>query len=213
MQDSLYWILNNVPTIENRTITGCRLPTARQILFCFLDFHRIHYENKQKTVTEALNATLDQVFPFYQRAKIPTLPPKNSLDTSNMDLLRVPKGLDSWEADRISNIDICAAAFKQGFVRGDYKELVQLAQIYHSDTAPVEKVTKLIRPGACHRACWMDKIIYACKVVFLSDSDKRANTKILRRGQLPKVERFLRYVMYVYLSWWLTAPIASGSIC
>ena len=140
-------------------------------------------------------------------------PPKNSMDTSNMDLLRVPKGLDFWEADRISNIDICAAALKQGFVRGDYKELVQLAQMYHRDTAPVEKVTKLIRPGACHRACWMDKIIYACKVVFLSDSDKRANTKILRRGQLPKVERFLRYVMYVYLSWWLTAPIASGSIC
>ena len=96
-------------------------------------------------------------------------------------------------------------------MRGDYKELVQLAQIYHRDTAPVEKVTKLIRPGACHRARWMAKIIYACEVVFLSDSDKRANTKILSRGQLPKVERFLRFVMYVYLPWWLTAPVASGA--
>ena len=57
----------------------------------------------------------------------------------------------------------------------------------------------------------MAKIIYACEVVFLSDSDKRANTKILRRGQLPKVERFLQFVMYVYLPWWRTAPAASGA--
>ena len=55
----------------------------------------------------------------------------------------------------------------------------------------------------------MAKIISACKVVFLSDSDKRAKTKILSRGQLPKVERFLRFVMYVYLLWWLNAPVAS----
>ena len=54
-------------------------------------------------------------------------------------------------------------------------------------------------------------IIYACKVVFLSDSDQSANTKILSRGQRPKVEHFLRFVMYVYLPWWLTAPVASGA--
>ena len=75
----------------------------------------------------------------------------------------------------------------------------------------LKKVMKLIHPGACHRARWMAKIIYACKVVFLSDSDQRANTKILSRGQLPKVERFPRFVMYVYLPWWLTAPVALGA--
>ena len=75
-----------------------------------------------------------------------------SLETSNMNLFHVPKGLNSWEADRISTNDIYAAALKQGFVRGDYKELVKLAQIYYRDTAPVENVMKLIRSGACHRA-------------------------------------------------------------
>ena len=69
---------------------------------------------------------------------------------------------------------------------------------------------KLIHPGACQRARWMAKTIYACKVVLLSDSDQRANTKIQSRGQLSKVERFLRFVMYVYLPWCLTAPVASG---
>ena len=58
----------------------------------------------------------------------------------------------------------------------------------------------------------MAKIIYAGKVVFLSDSDQRVNAKILSRGQLPKVERFLRFVMYGYLPWWLTAPVASGAV-
>ena len=58
MQDSLYWIVDNVPTIENRTITGCRLPTERQILFCLLAFHRIQQENEEKkTVPEALDTS------------------------------------------------------------------------------------------------------------------------------------------------------------
>ena len=126
-----------------------------------------------------------------------------------MNILNVPKSLNSWEADRISTTISLLLSHKQGFVRGDYKELIKLAQIYYRDTAPVENVMKLIRPGACHRARWMAKIIYACKVVFLSDSDQRANTKILSRGKRPKVERFLRFVMYVYLPWWLTAPVAS----
>ena len=124
-----------------------------------------------------------------------------------IDLIHLPQALDSWADNRVEIIEICHDALKQGFVRGDYKELVQLALVYHRDPAPVEKLTKLAQPGACHRAQWMAKIIYACKVVFLSKS----KVKILNRGQLPKLERFLQFIMYVYLPWWLTAPVASDA--
>ena len=50
-----------------------------------------------------------------------------------------------------------------------------------------EQRKKLMQPRACHRARWMAKIIYACKVAFLSDSDKKAKTKILYRGSFQKL--------------------------
>ena len=56
------------PPVENRTITRCRLPTARQVLLFFLAFYEIQQENeKNKTVPEAVNATLEQILsPEYQ---------------------------------------------------------------------------------------------------------------------------------------------------
>ena len=73
-QYPVFWVLEDVPTVENRTITRCRLPTARQVLLCFLAFYEIQQENeKNKTVPEAINAALEQILPFYQRARIPTL--------------------------------------------------------------------------------------------------------------------------------------------
>ena len=73
-QYPVFWDLEDVPTVENMTITGCRLPTARQVLLCFLAFYEIQQENeKNKTVPEAINVTLEQILSFYQRARIPTL--------------------------------------------------------------------------------------------------------------------------------------------
>ena len=35
-----HWILDKIPSIDDRKITGCRLSTARQVLYCFLAFHQ-----------------------------------------------------------------------------------------------------------------------------------------------------------------------------
>ena len=70
-----YWILDKIPSIDDRTITGCRLPTARQVLYCFLAFHqiRLNVNEESRTVSEVCKAVVHQVEPFYQRAGIPTL--------------------------------------------------------------------------------------------------------------------------------------------
>ena len=50
-----------------------------------------------------------------------------------------------------------------------------------------EQRKKLMQPRACHRARWMAKIVYACEVAFLNDSDKKAKTKILCRRSFQKL--------------------------
>ena len=50
-----------------------------------------------------------------------------------------------------------------------------------------EQSKKLMQPRACHRARWMAKIIFTCKVAFLSDSDKKKKTKILCGGSFQKL--------------------------
>ena len=58
---------------------------------------------------------------------------------------------------------------KQKFTQGDYKELVKLVFLYLSDVKG-ENFGSFNRPGACHKACWMAKLLYAIKMVLLATS-------------------------------------------
>ena len=35
--------------------------------------------------------------------------------------------------------------------------------------------------------------------------------KIFRKGQLEKIRRFVKFVVFCYIPWWLTAPIPSSA--
>ena len=52
--------------------------------------------------------------------------------------------------------------------------------------------------GALHKARWMSKILYAIKIVLLSTQIKESSAEVLARGQLPKLQEFVNFVMYVY---------------
>ena len=72
-QYPIFWILENVLTIENETITGCRLPTAKVLLY-FLAFYLTQQESEEnKLASAAINATLELILAFYQRVTIPNL--------------------------------------------------------------------------------------------------------------------------------------------
>ena len=70
--DPRYFLLGSIPGEEDKVITGSRLPTVRQVLFNFLAFHS---NDSKITVRDAANITVSNVIPFYERARVPHLPP------------------------------------------------------------------------------------------------------------------------------------------
>ena len=199
------------------TITGCRLPTARQVFLFFLALCEIQQENeKNKTVLEAINATFEQILPFYQRARIPTLF-RNKMGQEIKKLWEELKSVnkttkEKWEGgsekingfkekldrtmkfwprdanERLQNEE--DKLFLQSMMGNRTATLGPVVNVLATTAKKVlrrrhreeEQRKKLMQPRACHRARWMAKIIYACEVAFLSDSDKKAKTKILCRG-------------------------------
>lgn len=64
-----FFLLDTTPTIDDKVITGSRLPTARQVLLCFLAYH----DDPGCTKREAANSTVQKVLVFYNKARIPTI--------------------------------------------------------------------------------------------------------------------------------------------
>ena len=62
-------LLGTTPTEEDKDIKGCRLPTMKQTLLCYL----AHYDHGNVTKRDAPNLTVEKVLDFYHRARIPTL--------------------------------------------------------------------------------------------------------------------------------------------
>ena len=64
-------------------------------------------------------------------------------------------------------VELCKYLQKQQFIRGDYKELVNLLLLYL--TGDNEQGSNMLnRTGALHRARWMSKMIYCLKIDLLS---------------------------------------------
>ena len=66
-------------------------------------------------------------------------------------------------------MELCKHLQKQQFIRGDYKELVNLVLLYLTGDNDNEHGSNFNRPGALHRARWMSKMIYCLKIDLLSD--------------------------------------------
>lgn len=69
-----------------------------------------------------------------------------------------------------------------------------------------------IRPGALHKARWMAKIIYCIKMVLISSSiNELPKGSVFAAGQLLKISKFVKFVVHVYVPWWLTTPVFSAT--
>lgn len=86
----------------------------------------------------------------------------------------------------------------QSYVRVDYRELLELALVCLNDSPSA----KFRRPGALHHARWMAKAIYGLKMY-------------LFRDQFPidsnQLQRFVLFVVQVYIKAWFEAPIATNA--
>lgn len=78
-KDPRYFLLETTPAAKDKIITGCRLPTRRQVLLCFIahkeELRKNDTTNSKKVLRDAANATTTLVLPFYEKARIPSLLP------------------------------------------------------------------------------------------------------------------------------------------
>ena len=68
-------------------------------------------------------------------------------------------------------------------------------------------------PGALHRARWMSKLLYSIKMDLVSKKIKQELPKgaVFGSGQQQKVKRFVKFFVFNYVSWWLTAPLPAAA--
>ena len=129
----------------------------------------------------------------------------NYKDLSDLDL---PGDIPSSVSAPI--IALCNKVLKTDLGRGDYKELIILTLLYLGDSTLFKGFQ---RPGALHKARWMAKILYAIKIVLMYRKFGSGNITVLGRGQLALLQRFVKFVVTVYVPWWLTASVASSAPC
>ena len=133
-----------------------------------------------------------------------------NLQYNNMENLNYPLIPDGLAERRMVIITLCQDALKKEFSRGDYKELITLTLIYLQSKP--ETFKSFQRPGACHKARWMAKIIYSFKIVLLGNEiSALPRGTIVGSGQLRKLEQFLQFVVFCYVPWWILAPVASAA--
>ena len=95
------------------------------------------------------------------------------------------------------------------FIRGDYRELVQLTVVYLGGAG--DRLLVFHRPGAKHHSRWMSKLIYSLKMVMLKKKIEQElpRNAIYFKGQADKMVKFVNFVVLCYVPWWLTAPVAA----
>lgn len=94
--------------------------------------------------------------------------------------------------------------------RDDYKECLFLCILF-LEGAPVIPVC-LLKGGSVSKARWMNKIIFAIKILMcwpLIDEDDRA--KLLSDEKYKNLEKFVTFVVYIYSVFWFKAPLSVES--
>ena len=100
-------------------------------------------------------------------------------------------------------IEFCLNQLESEQPRDDYRELLELTLIALRRNPP--RGIRFSRPGACHRARWMAKIIYAIKIYLF-----RCQFKLTSR-ELDGIERFVTFVVTLYIPYWFTTPFAASA--
>ena len=94
------------------------------------------------------------------------------------------------------------SAISKKFLRDDYLEVVQLGYLFLG-----KKINgyHIKRPGPINRARWMWLIIYALKIVIISNKDNKSNiNKFVSRSQFQKLEKFVKFCVLLYVPWWVS---------
>ena len=108
----------------------------------------------------------------------------------------------------------CKHLLPKDWLRGDYKELVELTILYLDDPpADVDAAVTFHTPGAVHKARFMGKLLYCLKMVLVGDKMVRELPKgaVFGAQQLRKIKQFTKFAVFCYVPWWLKCPLAADA--
>ena len=146
-----------------------------------------------------------------------------SISSADLDGLVYPDLEFTEIIDKVELSSILKRASASKMVRDDYQELITLTQLLV--TKDTSKFT-FMKPGALHKARWMAKLLHTIKMILLSGKIVAelpsgavfdiTNTK-KRRGkknvesQVDKMTKFCKFVVAVYIPWWVTCGSATDA--
>jgi len=109
-------------------------------------------------------------------------------------------------------VDECKSFLQKTSSRGDYKELIELTLVHLTGIDNLPHF-KFFRPGACHKARWMAKLLYCLKMVLLSKKIEKELPQgaVFVKGQLQKIIKFVKFVIINYVKWWMSCSIAQDA--
>ena len=121
---------------------------------------------------------------------------------------------DCLQERRSEVLGLCRQLLPEKWLRGDYKELVQVVILYlDGSNLSDDDAVVFQRPGALHKARFMSKVLYSFKIVLLSRKiiTNFPKGSVFGSNQLPRMERFVTFVAFVYVPWWLSCPLAADA--
>lgn len=127
---------------------------------------------------------------------LPHSPCDNEILEGNDEIKRLKDEVIAFIFDVLQNN-------KKYIIRDDYKELLELCLMFFGETPPGG--IKFHPPGACHRARWMSKIIYALKIYLFREHfclTDEENAGLLE---------FLLFSTLIYIQHWITSTDALDS--
>ncbi|KAG7161026.1 hypothetical protein Hamer_G027529 [Homarus americanus] len=214
------------------SIRGSKLPTMRQVLKFF--FHTVNESgDRQETFKETVRNVLTfwnlariktisergcrekltrlwEHWRSLQKSRDRAAKDKVENFKSQLDLLwdiGAPDAVEDIEKNRLltpadKQQDI-AFYQDQQWAREDYREAAELTLLVLGVNPP--RGTHFLRPGACHHARWMVKIIYYLKIYMFSHQLELSSDLCV------KLQRMAIFVSLLYTPAWLKSPVAEDA--
>ena len=189
-KDPRCFLLDTVPTSDDKLLTGAKLPTRRQghlttgcisiqqllgraLLWCACRKHigEIVLTKVWESLKIEVSASKDIIIFQRFRDRFSTLKYDDSTTYTYAD----PASDVFLLEQRKTVCDLLQTLRQEKFnnlVRADCKELLDLTLLYITGECP--EGFSLCKPGATHRARWMGKLLYALKMVLLEKSIQKS---------------------------------------
>ena len=129
-----------------------------------------------------------------------------------MALFHYPEVEGLSDEERNDMTTFLRQSLEKNFVRGDYKELIELSLLVLTEGSEPENFS-MKHPGALHKARWMGKLLYGIKMVLLSKQiqEKFSKSEVATKSQMNKLERFCTFAVRIYVPWWIVCPLAASA--